>query len=122
MILAVTNPKPRRRLWQFRLRTLLVLISLIANLLAWVVHQRARIQARAAVLASCGEFDSQEAMPQPRWHRFLFGEDPFYGKTYGATSGATSADMPQIGELEQLEIYTLLVLRSLIRTWPTWDN
>ena len=61
---------------------------------------------------SGGTIENCDAIPtnessQPAWHRFLFGEDQFYGVPGCTVRFPTDAEMPQICELGQLECLDL---------------
>jgi hypothetical protein len=83
-----TTPKPRRRWYQFRLRTLLVLMVLASIGLSWfaVKMRKARRQREAvAAITKCGGMvrfdygyrDSATQPPGPAWLRSLLGDDFF---------------------------------------------
>ena len=87
----MTDPKPRRRRFQYSLRTLLIVMLLVGSGLGWFSHklQQARRQ-RVAVtgitnLSGVVGFDDEPAnfaagppsSPVPQWLRNLLGDDFF---------------------------------------------
>ena len=72
-------PKPKRRLFQFSLRTLLILVTLAAGLLmAWRVYvepYRRQRETMALVKELGGEYKTEPG--GPAWMRDWFGADNF---------------------------------------------
>ncbi len=66
---------PTRRWFQFRLRTLLVLMVVFGLVMGWVRIERDKIQERNALISSAS-FQLSDFVPQPHWHTLAFGEDP----------------------------------------------
>lgn len=77
----MTTAPPKRRWFQFRLRTLLIAILLLSLPLSWfaVALQRARRQRQAveAIRELGGFVDQRERTSVPRWIRESFPEDFF---------------------------------------------
>ena len=88
-------PPPRRRL-RFSLRSLLLATLTIGCALGWLMHERRLIAERRAVLEAAGflvdPFFNEEL--QPRWHRWLFGDDwPNYQQRFRALANTTDAQL-----------------------------
>jgi hypothetical protein len=97
----------RGRLFQFRLRTLLIAILVTSGSLGFIVRERNRIANHRAALNSIGAtmgFSSS----QPLWHRMLFGPDPRY--YVGGFYAGSRWDDAMMAHLEGLENLTFLSL------------
>lgn len=72
------KPKTRRRWFQFRLRTLLIVTAILAVPLAWLAHERQKVRERNEWLESLAKRVSIEyssAPPErPAWLRYLLDE------------------------------------------------
>ena len=77
-----TRTKPRRRWFQFSLRTLLVLVAVVAVWLALLVNAaRKQREAVAAIEALGGRIVYEHGSnlpPGPKWLRELIGEEYFF--------------------------------------------
>jgi hypothetical protein len=69
------TPQTRRRRFQFRLRTLLVVMLVVSLGMGWVMKERLRIAERRETLMAAGFYWSISRTTQPSWHRILYGED-----------------------------------------------
>ena len=72
------QPKPKRRWYQFGLRTLMVLVLVLACALGWFVWKReqARKQQRAVeAIRSSGSSVGYEESSWPEWLRNVLGDD-----------------------------------------------
>ena len=69
-----TTPKPRRRWLQFSLRTLMVVVLLVALPLGWIgiLLERSREQER--VLDTLGNTNPLQALAMDTWSRLVFPE------------------------------------------------
>src|ERR1041384_8735891 len=93
-----------RRWFQFRLRTLLIAMTVSAMLTAWLVNERNRIAMRRERL-STARFLTIRA--QPEWKLLLLGDDsPAYATGMSACH-LDDADLVQIKTLTQLECATI---------------
>ncbi len=72
-------PKPRRRWFQFSMRSLLIVVTLVAGLLvAWRVYVEPYRRQRETMALITGLGGFYEAMPGgPSWLRGLFGDENF---------------------------------------------
>ncbi len=99
---------PRRRLFQFSLRTLLVLTVIVSLGMGWLMKERRRIAARREALIEAGwEWDNFPK--QPGWHRMLYGDDePAFVYSLGiGDSNATDAELVHLTGLTQLKNLSL---------------
>ena len=119
------QPSPRRR-FQFRLRTMFVLTTIVVCGLAWLgwkVREAQQQQTAVAVIRRLGgfvtydyQFDSQgrdvpnAAPPGPAWLHSLLSDD-FFRSVYGVIlldPAVKDADLEQVKPLTQLRYVLLL--------------
>lgn len=116
-------PKPKRRRYQFSLRTLMILILVIAvpcALLGRKIERKRRERAALKVIEECGgyviyDYQREEQggvksePPGPKWLRDMLGDD-FFGEVIGfsSQSAADDAEMARLkdalGELPYLKV------------------
>jgi hypothetical protein len=85
------DSKPRRRWWQFRLRTLLIAVAVVSIPLTWVgyqlnwIRERHRALDNRKVTVMIWPDDGMRAsrMPPPPWSLRLFGESHMAGDLIG---------------------------------------
>jgi hypothetical protein len=108
----MTEPKAKRRWFQFSLRTLLVFVTFCAICCSWfaVKMQQARQQrvAVAAILKLGGSVDRPE-LSKPAWLRNLLGNDLFSNVQAANFFGTqvTDADLENLKSLTQLRFLNL---------------
>jgi len=125
-----TNPpKPKRRWYQFSLRTLLVLVTLFAVACSWYAYEMREAAKRRAAIAELEElgalvryYDPDDTTtPEeyrdgepPRWYSFLrrLHGDRYLGHAVGFATGniddpVTDAHMAHLARLTDLEYITL---------------
>src|SRR5262245_10501864 len=97
---------PKRRWFQFRLRTILLLMLFVSVGLAWVMTERRRIAERREALKDRGEFFSDTA--QPLWNRVLFGENAAgFANEFVAYYDFADADLDHLQGLIKLKQVSL---------------
>lgn len=96
--------RTKRRWLQFRLRTLLILLTIIAAGLAWLTSERRRIAERREALNATGIKLNAVAF-QPKWRIWLLGDDShYYARVLDGTgSEMTDAAMVHLDGLTQMQ-------------------
>src|SRR5438445_747985 len=110
MMATTDNPTPKLRWFQFRLRTLLLLMLVVSVALGWLVHERRTIAERRKALVRIGPyiFDPAGQPPQPTWRLWLLGDDwPRYAVVI-------ECDSPQVTDAELVYFEGLTELRMLL--------
>jgi len=107
MMITTSNPKPRRRWLRFSLRSLLLLVLVIAVLLGWTIHKARQQGIAVAALKEMGctfAFDNTERSPTVLERlRNLLGEDEWTVITVdGNGSHITDAGLEHLRGLTQL--------------------
>lgn len=104
------SSQPQRPWYQFSLRAMLVLTTLICVGLGWLLHERSEVQSRevaiAVIVQSGGEVTFDESQPfRSRWSRPILGD-----KTPGEVvrirfrgTKITDADLRMIADFEELQ-------------------
>lgn len=102
----MNNTPSKRRWFQFRLRTLLVMVVVVAIPLGWIGYERRRIATRREGLKEAG-FAWGGQSPQPEWNQAVFGDDsPAYANSM--VSGiVTDAGLVHLKNLPQLQLLAL---------------
>lgn len=96
-------PPTRRRWFQFRLRTLLVVMLVISLGMGWVMKERRRIAERREAFVSAGlMFSVGEDSYQPVWHLILFGVDVRFASRIWGDSTTTDDGLVHLRELTRL--------------------
>ena len=108
-----TPPKPRRRWFQFSLRTLFVLLTVLCVWLAVTVNRaRKQREAVAAIEAVGGmvlyehQYDDSEP-PGPKWLRELVGDEYFVSVDVVFFVEATDADLEHMEAMKRAIKHTL---------------
>ena len=113
-----TEPPKRRRWFQFRLRTLLIVVLVLSLPLSWLAMrmERARRQRRAVEAisslrgqASCDWQNYPRYGAEPTWLRRILGDDFFDPVTWAVLNRdtITDADLEHLKGLPSLEILSL---------------
>jgi hypothetical protein len=110
-----TEPTPPSRRWfQYRLRTLLIVMLVVSLGMGWVMKERRRIAARRDALKTAGfdELFIPNVLLKPRWREhqaswsiiLLGGNWPEFAMAISCRSdGTTDADLVHLVELTQLQ-------------------
>jgi Leucine-rich repeat (LRR) protein len=102
------KPPKRRRWLQFRLRTLLLLTTVVCVALGWLNHERRSIAARREAMEKMGA-QLEDVGPQPEWRVWLLGDDsPRYAQTISLMHlSVSSADVVHFEGLSVLQRLSL---------------
>lgn len=130
----VSATRPRRRFLQFRLRTLLVIVLLLAAPLGWVTNRRRKQDQAIATIESLGgrvEFrwkntDDYRVPPHSKWLRRLVG-DPWLAQSIFVSfrerdARVRNADLACLAELPHLTALSWATRASAIPAWSTWPS
>lgn len=102
------QPPIRKRRWfQFRLRTLLV-VTLVAGVgLGWVMKERRRIAGQRKELTRAGFLFREKESLQSNWHFFVFGDDWSFADEVFGGGDVSDTRLVQLKALLQLQVIDL---------------
>ena len=111
IITGMTTPKPKRRWFQYSLRTLLVVVTLCAIFCSWLAvklqQAKREREAAAAITELGGEVRWWSRPSRPEWLRKLLGGDLFMRVEEVQVSGDTDQDWQNLKALSQLRVLYL---------------
>lgn len=103
----MTTTKTKRRWFQFRLRTLLLVVTVFAVCMAWYVSRAQRQRRTVAALRAMGGrvvYNADLRLPElaPAWLQRLLGDDYFFSVSHLDLSRNTGVDDETLVHLDEL--------------------